>query len=82
MKLRSRSVDIPALPLAPPSKATQTRHTRDERVAARAIATPDEERERYVMDLKRRVTEDTYNPTGMEIAEAILAERIADNLVL
>lgn len=79
MKLRSRTVDIPALATA---TADRARPSRDEQVAVKALSTPDEERERYVMDLKRRVMEGTYHPTGMEIAEAILAERISDNMVL
>lgn len=78
MKLRSRTVDILTLP-APPAAA---RRARAEQVAIKALGTPDEERERYVMNLKRRVAEGTYRPSGMEIAEAMFAERIADNTVL
>lgn len=75
MKLNSLTMDIAA-------PTTRERLLRDERVAEKALSTPDEERERYVMDLKRRVQDDTYHPSAREIAEAILVERIADNTVL
>jgi hypothetical protein len=75
MKLRSTSVDT----VRPPeSRGTTSRLSRDQRTALKAMATPDDERERYVADLKRRVDEHTYAPTGTEIADAILAERLAD----
>jgi len=80
VKLRTRIADIPAAPVAEPTE--RARLARDEQVAIKAMTTPDVERERYVQDLMRRVADNSYNPTGMEIAEAFLADRIADQKVL
>jgi hypothetical protein len=76
MKLRSQPVYAP---FAPVQTGPRARPSRDERTASKAISMTDDERERYVLDLKRRVLDGRYNPTGMEIAEAIVAHRLSDD---
>jgi hypothetical protein len=67
------------MPIAPVHTTPRTRLSRDERTASKAMSLTDDERERYVLDLRRRVLDDRYSPTGMEIAEAIVAHRLSDD---
>ena len=78
MKGCTQFVETPTTPAGTAPAPKRSRLSRDQRLALRAMAAPDDERERYVADLARRVQDRTYDRSGQEIAEAIIEHRLAD----
>lgn len=78
MGLRSKSATQASTPVSAGGAPARTKTSRDERLVRKAMATHDAERERFVEDLKRAVWNGSYDPSGEEIADAILKERRND----